>query len=269
LTGRQNPRARISYQRFFRRYLRLAGMTGTAQEVAGELSAVYRLPVVKIPTNRPVQRQFLGERVLTTADEKWCVVVERIESLRRANRPVLVGTRSVEASEHLSRLLERADLPHRVLNARQDEEEAEIVARAGEPRSITIATNMAGRGTDIRLSPDVVAAGGLHVIATERHEARRIDRQLFGRCGRQGDSGSFESVVSLEDELFETHADPLARGIADAGARRESRLGRTALGYSLNRCQRAAEWRHSQARKSLLERDTRLDALLAFSGQGE
>jgi preprotein translocase subunit SecA len=269
VTGRQDPRARISYQRFFRRYLRLAGMTGTAREVAGELSSVYRLPVVTIPTNRPVQRRFVGERVLPTAEEKWRAVVERIEAVYDAGRPVLVGTRSVAASDHLSQLLEEAVLPHRVLNARQDQEEADIIAKAGEPGRITIATNMAGRGTDICLAPEVVARGGLHVIATERHEAGRIDRQLFGRCGRQGDPGSFESIVSLEDELFKNHADPLSRLIARAGARAESRLGRSALEFSLRRCQRAAERLHSRARKSLLERDTRLDSLLAFSGRPE
>jgi preprotein translocase subunit SecA len=269
VTGRQDPRARISYQRFFRRYLRLAGMTGTAREVAGELSSVYRLPVVTIPTNRPVQRCFVGERVLPTAEEKWRAVVERIEEVYDAGRPVLVGTRSVAASDHLSQLLEEAVLPHRVLNARQDREEADIIAKAGEPGQITIATNMAGRGTDIQLAPEVVERGGLHVIATELHEARRIDRQLFGRCGRQGDPGSFESIASLEDELFETHADPLSRWIAGAGARDESRIGRSALEFSLRRCQRAAERLHSRARKSLLERDTRLDSLLAFSGRPE
>jgi preprotein translocase subunit SecA len=269
LTGRQDPRARISYQRFFRRYLRLAGMTGTAREVAGELSSVYRLPVVRIPTNRPVLRRFTGGRVLPTAEEKWRAVVERIETLHDAGRPILVGTRSVAASEHLSRLLEEAVLPHRVLNAREDREEADIIAKAGEAGRITIATNMAGRGTDICLAPEVAEWGGLHVIATERHEARRIDRQLFGRCGRQGDPGSFESIVSLEDELYETHADPLARVIAEAGSRRETRLGRSALELSLRRCQRAAERLHLRARKNLLERDTRLDSLLAFSGRPE
>ena len=269
VTGRQDPRARISYQRFFRRYLRLAGMTGTAREVAGELSSVYRLPVVTIPTNRPVLRRFTGERVLPSAEEKWRAVVERIEALHKAGRPILVGTRSVAASEHLSRLLDEAGLAHRVLNARQDREEADIIAEAGEPGRITIATNMAGRGTDIRLAPQVAERGGLHVIATERHEARRIDRQLFGRCGRQGDPGSFESIVSLEDELFETHADPLSRWIADAGARRESRLGRFALQFSLRRCQRGAERLHSHARRNLLARDKRLDSLLAFSGRPE
>jgi preprotein translocase subunit SecA len=220
VTGRQQPRARISYQRFFRRYLHLAGMTGTAREVAGELSSVYRLPVVGIPTNRPVRRRSAGERVLRSADEKWEAVAARVAALYDAGRPVLVGTRSVEASERLSALLTEAVLPHRVLNARQDQEEALIIREAGEPGRITVATNMAGRGTDICLAAGVAERGGLHVIATERHEARRIDRQLFGRCGRQGDPGSYESFVSLEDALFDAHADALARRIAGAALHR-------------------------------------------------
>jgi len=202
LTRRKETRARISYQRFFRRYLALAGMTGTAREVAGELWSIYRLRVVNVPTNRPVRRNFLPDRVLTTADQKWAAVIKSVADMNRRGRPVLVGTRSVEASEHLSRLMDQAELPHGVLNARQDDEEAQIIALAGEKARITVATNMAGRGTDIRLAGGVAELGGLHVIATERHDARRIDRQLFGRCGRQGDPGSCEAIVCLEDELF-------------------------------------------------------------------
>jgi preprotein translocase subunit SecA len=269
VTGRQQPRARISYQRFFRRYLHLAGMTGTAREVAGELSSVYRLPVVRIPTNRPVQRRSDGERVLRSADAKWEAVAARVAALYDAGRPVLVGTRSVEASERLSALLTEAVLPHRVLNARQDEEEAEIVREAGEPWRITVATNMAGRGTDICLAPGVALAGGLHVIATERHEARRIDRQLFGRCGRQGDPGSYESFVSLEDELFDAHADALARRVAEAALQSSSRLAHASLSFAVERSQRAAERLHSRMRRQLFRRDTRLDSLLAFSGRRE
>src|SRR5262249_20294699 len=155
----------------------------------GELWSVYRLPVVTVPTNRPLQRQQQGTRVYPAATVKWDAVVTRIAHLHQRGRPVLVGTRSVVASEHLSRLLGLAGVSHPVLNAPQDREEAEIVAHAGEWGRITVATNMAGRGTDILLAPGVVDRGGLHVIATEGHEARRIDRQLFGRCGRQGDPG--------------------------------------------------------------------------------
>ena len=203
ITGQQETLARMSYQRFFRRYLRVAGMTGTGREVARELWEVYRLPVVTIPTNRPAQRRYVGDEVYAMADEKWVAIVAALRRLRDEGRPVLVGTRSVAASEHLSELLSAAGLPHQVLNARQDQEEAEVVARAGERGRITVATNMAGRGTDIRLAPGMAEIGGLHVLATERHEARRIDRQLFGRGGRQGDPGSFQSIVSLEDEVVQ------------------------------------------------------------------
>jgi preprotein translocase subunit SecA len=202
VTIRKDTRARISYQRFFRRYLRLAGMTGTAREVAGELWSIYRMRVVTIPTNRPMRREYLPDRIHPTAEQRWEAVVKTVSDMHKKGRPVLVGTRSVEASEHLSGLMEQAHLPHKVLNARQDKEEAEIIALAGQRGRITVATNMAGRGTDIRLGPGVAEVGGLHVIATERHEARRIDRQLFGRCGRQGDLGTSEATVSLEDDLI-------------------------------------------------------------------
>jgi preprotein translocase subunit SecA len=269
LTGRQETLARISYQRFFRRYLRLAGMTGTAREVAGELWSVYRLPVVTVPTNRPVQRRFIGERVLPTAEEKWQVVVERLTELYAQGRPVLVGTRSVAASERLSSLLTAAHIPHQVLNARQDRKEAEIVARAGEPGRITVATNMAGRGTDIPLAAGVDALGGLHVLATERHDAHRIDRQLFGRCGRQGDPGSFEAIVSLEDDLFQAHAGSAAKRFSDTAAKTNSRLARWVLKRALGRVQSASERLHSRMRRDLLKMDAQLERLLAFSGKPE
>jgi preprotein translocase subunit SecA len=255
ITSRREPLARISYQRFFRRYLRLAGMTGTAAEVAGELWAVYRLPVVPVPTNRALHRRGLPGRIFATADEKWAAIVARIADIHTHGRPILVGTRSVAASEHLSRLLSRADLPHVILNARQDQDEAEIVAKAGERGRITVATNMAGRGTDIRLAQGVAELGGLHVIATEHHEAGRIDRQLFGRCGRQGDPGTHEAFASLEDELIRMHA-RWARWLEGRPLR-------------LRLAQRAAERLHSRMRRDLLRFDEQLDNALAFSGRGE
>jgi preprotein translocase subunit SecA len=268
ITGQQETLARISYQRFFRRYLRIAGMTGTAREVARELWAVYRLPVVTIPTNRPVQRKRLPDQIWLTAEEKWAAIVERLRALQGQGRPVLVGTRSVAASEHLSGLLTAAGLAHQVLNARQDQEEAEVVARAGERGRITVATNMAGRGTDIRLAPGVAEIGGLHVLATERHDARRIDRQLFGRGGRQGDPGSFQAIVSLEDEIVQEHlgfAVRIAKRYARPGQPLPAWLGELLVGWA----QRAAESHHSRARRELLRVDEQLSDLLAFTGRGE
>ncbi len=269
ITKQNRPVARISYQRFFRRYRRLAGMTGTAREVAGELGAVYDLAVVRAPTNKPLRRTALPTRVFARADDKWRAIVDRIATLHREGRPILVGTRSVDASEHLGRLLDEAGLPYRILNARQDREEADIVARAGERSMITVATNMAGRGTDIRLGDGVAGLGGLHVLATELHDARRIDRQLFGRCGRQGDPGSHEAMVSLEDELVEQHGGWLVRRLAARLKRRPGAVDRR-LGLLLVRiAQRAAERRHSTARKDLLRMDIYLEKALAFTGSGE
>jgi len=267
LTGQQTSIARMTYQRFFRRYLRLAGMTGTAQEIAPELWSAYRLPVVKVPTNRPLQRRDLGERVYATPDEKWRATVERVRELTAAGRPVLVGTRSVGASDELSRLLTEAGVEHQLLNARQDKQEAEIVAQAGQQGRVTVATNMAGRGTDIRLGRGVEPLGGLHVIATELHESRRIDRQLFGRGGRQGDAGSFEAIVSVEDELSRVYLGRLLRGLA----RRLARGGasQALLRKLIRMAQARAERSHAAIRRDLLKLDEQLGDLLAFSGKGE
>ena len=262
--------ARISYQRFFRRYLGLAGMTGTAREVGGELWAVYRLPVVAIQTNRPVRRTFRPDRIFATQDEKWRAVVDAIAAQHGKGRPVLVGTRSVEASEHLSRLLDAKRLPHRVLNARQDKEEAEIIAGAGKAGRITVATNMAGRGTDIRLGDGIAERGGLFVLATERHEAGRIDRQLFGRCGRQGDPGTCLAMVALDDELVTAHAPRWMRFLAILAARsRIAFLARWAGAPVFRGGQRSAQRLHSRMRRNLLKMDDRVGESLAFSGRSE
>jgi preprotein translocase subunit SecA len=205
LSGARETLARITYQRFFNRYMRLSGMTGTAREVAGELLAVYGLRVVRMPPNRKLRRTDHGGTLLRSAEAKWQAVAARAAIQAQRNRPVLVGTQSVEASDALSAVLARHGLRHVVLNARQDSDEAAIVAEGGQPGRITVATNMAGRGTDIVLAPGVAEAGGLHVILTEFSDSRRIDRQLFGRAGRQGEPGSFESVVALDDGLFQRY----------------------------------------------------------------
>jgi len=270
VTRQKETQARISYQRFFRRYLHLAGMTGTAREVAGELWSIYRLKVVTIPTNRPLKRYYLPDRIYTKSETRWEAVVKRISEMHQLGRPVLVGTRSVAASEHLSTLLQQSGLPHRVLNARQDKEEAEIIALAGQKGRITVATNMAGRGTDIRLGDGVAQLGGLHVIATERHEARRIDRQLFGRCGRQGDPGTCEAIVSLEDELIETYGGRLLKWITKLILRKPHNFIYQQLGkFLFYSAQKSAERLHTKMRHQLLKMDEQLSDALAFSGRPE
>ncbi|OOZ37685.1 preprotein translocase subunit SecA [Solemya velesiana gill symbiont] len=269
ITGRQETLARISYQRFFRRYMLLSGMTGTAHEVAQELWSVYRLNVVSVPTNRPVQRMQYDDQVFKSAAPKWRAIVDSVKEEHRKGRPVLIGTRSVVASEQLSKLLHLANLPHQVLNARQDQEEAEIVARAGQRGRITVATNMAGRGTDIKLDQGVQELGGLHVLGSERHEARRIDRQLFGRGGRQGDPGSYQAFVSLDDELVQDHLGSLTQRIL-AWALYDEHALPTWLGKVIvYAVQRFAEGHNSRTRKDLLKMDDNLGDMLAFSGRGE
>jgi preprotein translocase subunit SecA len=260
VTGRRETLARISYQRFFRRYLHLCGMTGTATEVGGELWSVYRLRVARIPTNRPVRRRRLPEQVHRTSREKWAAVVAAIRERHASGQPVLVGTRTVAASEQLAKLLDEARLPYRLLNARQDADEAQIVAEAGEAGRITVATNMAGRGTDIKLGASVGDCGGLHVICTERHDSARIDRQLLGRCGRQGDPGSCQAVVSLDDDLPSAHLPALPHGRWLAWL-----AGRPLLALAQWRAERL----HSMARRDLLNLDDYLGDQLAFSGRGE
>ncbi len=269
LTGVREPLARISYQRFFGRYLHLAGMTGTAAEVAGELRSTYGLRCVRIPTHRPRQRVDLGARVFANLEAKWEACADRVEELADAGRPVLVGTRSVAASEAVSAVLTRRGRAHQVLTAKQDQGEAEIVARAGERGRITVATNMAGRGTDIPLAEGVAAIGGLAVILTERHDAARIDRQLAGRSGRQGDAGSYEAFLSLEDSLLAN----FGRSGFDRAIRRlaplESGIGQRLAQATISRAQRRAERMHRRLRAEVLRADREIADMLAFSGKGE
>jgi preprotein translocase subunit SecA len=269
VASQQTVLARLTYQRFFRRYHWLSGMTGTAREIARELWTVYGLAVVPVRPNRLLRRRALPDRMYASSDERWTAVVDRIRAVHREQRPVLVGTRSVAASEQLSALLHAADLPHRVLNARQDQEEAEIVAHAGEAGQITVATNMAGRGTDIRLGAGVVELGGLHVIATERHESGRIDRQLFGRCGRQGDPGSYEAITALDDELVVAYGRGVWRWLASLVAQAGRPLPRWLARLAVRKAQRTAERLNSRIRRDLLRADEQMETALAFSGHAE
>ena len=263
LTGERETIARISYQRFFRRYLHLSGMTGTAKEVASELWPVYGLEVVKIPTYRPVLRKAAQDHLYANSGEKWQAIAKRVQEISNKGRPVLVGTSSVKDSEQLSALLSNKSIPHQVLNARQDEREAEIVASAGKSGVVTVATNMAGRGTDISLAHGVAEKGGLHVISADRNEARRIDRQLFGRCGRQGDPGSFDSIFSLDDPLLKKHFPATLTSLISL----LTRWGVPVPGRSMMWiAQRMAERHQAKARNNLLKVDDKLKDNMAFSG---
>lgn len=269
ITGEQETLGRISYQRFFRRYLKLGGMTGTAKELTGELKSVYRLRVVRIAPHKPVRRHGLRSRLLRTEDEKWSVIVARVKKIHESGQPILVGTRSVAASEHLGNLLDDAGIDNRVLNARQDADEADIIIAAGQKGQVTVATNMAGRGTDIQLAKEVLELGGLHVIATERHEARRIDRQLFGRCGRQGDPGSYEAITSLEDELITRYSSDISRQFVLTLWKLAPWLARPFAQWLTYSAQMSAQKKHAIARGRVLRSEDYLENVLAFSGLQE
>ena len=248
--------ATITLQNYFRMYHKLAGMTGTAETEAGEFWDIYKLDVVVIPTNRPIQRKDMDDRVYKTKREKYKAVIDEIVKMHEAGRPVLVGTTSVEISELLSKMLQGRKIEHNVLNAKLHQKEADIVAKAGLKGTVTIATNMAGRGTDIKLSPEVKAAGGLAIIGTERHESRRVDRQLRGRAGRQGDPGSSVFFVSLEDNLMRLFAsDRIASVMDKMGFKEGDLLEHPMVSKSIERAQKKVEENNFGIRKRLLEYD--------------
>jgi len=257
VTPRKLAVARLTYQRLFRRYRRLAGMTGTAKEARAELWSVYRLRIARIPPNLPSKLDRGRVTILPTTAAKWRAVAARAAALAAEGRPVLIGTRSIAASQEASAALADAGLVHAVLNAENDREEASIIAAAGSAGRVTIATNMAGRGVDIRLAPEVAAAGGLHVILTERHDAGRIDRQLEGRAGRRGEAGSAEAILSLQDRLLDLVPRHPLRLLA--------RLG-VSPRHLFTAAQRRAERAHFRARVDLMEQEKRLGTMLAFVG---
>ncbi len=248
--------ATITLQNYFRMYHKLAGMTGTAITEAGEFWNIYKLDVVEIPTNKPIARIDMNDRVYRTLREKYKAVIEEIQKMVDAGRPVLVGTTSVEISEMLSKMLTMRHIEHNVLNAKLHQKEADIVAQAGQKSIVTIATNMAGRGTDIKLSPEVKAAGGLAIIGTERHESRRVDRQLRGRSGRQGDPGTSVFFVSLEDKLMRLFASERIASIMDRlGFKEGEMIEHSMINKSIERAQKKVEENHFGVRKRLLEYD--------------
>jgi preprotein translocase subunit SecA len=248
--------ATITIQNYFRLYHKLAGMTGTAETEASEFLDIYKLGVLVIPTNRPVARADANDSVYKTRREKYNAAINEIKAIHGQGRPILVGTISVEVSEHLSRMLKREGIIHSVLNAKYHQQEAEIVSRAGQRGAVTIATNMAGRGTDIKLGPGVPEAGGLHVMGTERHEARRIDRQLRGRCARQGDPGSSHFFVSLEDDLMRLFgSDRIVKYMEKMGLEEGQELEAGLLNRSIEQAQKRVEQHNFQIRKRTLEYD--------------
>jgi preprotein translocase subunit SecA len=269
ITGVREPLARISYQRFFRRYLQLAGMTGTVAEVQGEIRATYGLASSRVPTHRPLRRRFLGVSIERTQAAKWAALAERVETLRSEGRPILIGTRSVAASDELSAVFAARGIEHQVLTARQDGDEAAIVARAGEAGRVTVATNMAGRGTDIPLGPGVVDAGGLAVILTERHDAGRVDRQLAGRCARQGDPGSHEAVLALDDALLASFSGRIEQALLSWSWLAAGPVGQPVRRWVMSCAQKRAERLHRRMRKEVLRSDRQMADTLAFSGRME
>ncbi|MFN4171154.1 MAG: translocase [Pseudorhodobacter sp.] len=268
ISAERNTLAQITFQEFFRRYLWFGGMSGTLAEVARECRRVYGRPVTRVPTNRRNCRRDLGTRLFLTEAVKLAAIAARAERMvRKKGRPVLIGTRSVEVSERLSALLQERGVTHRVLNARQDADEADIIATAGEAGRITIATNMAGRGTDIKIGPEARRAGGLHVILTEFHESRRVDRQLFGRAGRQGDPGSIETMAALGDQVLRRFAPSGCALVAWLVPRWGGRLPGFLAGLLRRQAQARAERLAARNRAATLRRSDSLRRMLAFTGR--
>ena len=273
-TGQNQTIARISYQRFFSRYLKLSGMTGTADEVSAELWRTYGLAVRQVPTHKPSRRTNDKTYIYYTHEDKWQAVVEEAISQQAKNRPVLIGTRTVKDSEYISELLRLKDIEHQVLNAKHHKIEAEIISEAGRAGRITVATNMAGRGTDIKLETEAEQAGGLHVICCEKNDSSRVDRQLIGRCARQGDPGSYKVICSIEDDAVIKYFGSITLMLLQYQDKRQSLQGKTVrpnwlASLMINISQRIIEFNHRQIRKSMLKVDEQRESMLAFSGEAE
>lgn len=262
LTGRKLAIARTTYQKFFRRYMRLSGMSGTVQEVQREICAVYRIPTLRLPTRLPTKMRHLGTRITRKEEAKLDLIADRVNTLRSNGQAVLIGTRTVGASDKISAHLTKRAVQHDVLNAVNADEEAEVIKDAGQPGRVTVATNMAGRGVHIHVPDEVIKAGGLHVMLTERHDSARIDRQLIGRTARQGQPGSYETILSLDDPLVTAIKTPVISQLAQL----PGILGRPFAMIAFRRSQKRAEGLNARARRQLIKMDRQLDRVLAFSG---
>ncbi len=269
ISDQREPQARISYQRFFGRYLCLAGASGTISEVSDELKRVYGLDLFKVATNQPSQRKMLGERIYRNKDLKHQALLDRVGELNQQGRPILIGTCTVEESEQVSQWLQQVEIEHRVLNAKQDQDESEIIAQAGQPQAITVATNMAGRGTDIALGDGVAELGGLHVIALSRNASGRVDRQLYGRCARQGDPGSAEAILSLQDPALEQFYSSAMLKLLTNFCPGSKPIPNFISKLILRLPQHRNEKEQSLIRKMLMKQDRQLRRVLAFSGKFE
>ena len=273
-TGQNQTIARISYQKFFSRYLKLSGMTGTALEVSGELWRSYGLSTCQVPTHKPLQRRYDKTFIYYTYEEKCQAVVDEAITQQALNRPVLIGTRTLKDSEYISELLKNSNSKHQILNAKYHKLEAKMVALAGKAGCITVATNMAGRGTDIKLDAIAEAAGGLHVICCEKNDSRRIDRQLVGRCARQGDPGSYKVICSIEDDAVLMYFSSIAKLLKRYRNKRQLPIGTLVRPYLLASVliyvpQRIIEYYHRQIRKSMMKIDEHRESMLAFTGESE
>ena len=269
ISDQREPQARISYQRFFGRYLCLAGASGTISEVSDELKRVYGLDLFKVATNRPSKRKMLAERIYRNEDLKHQALLDRVGELYQQGRPLLIGTCTVEESEQVSQWLQQVEISHRVLNAKQDQHESEIIAQAGQPQAITVATNMAGRGTDISLAEGVAELGGLHVIALSRNASGRVDRQLYGRCARQGDPGSAEAILSLQDPALEQYYSSAMIKLLTKFCPGNKPIPNFIGKLILRLPQQRNEKEQNLIRKMLMKQDRQLRRVLAFSGKFE
>jgi preprotein translocase subunit SecA len=265
ISGRRKTLSQMTYQRFFRRYLLLCGMTGTAKEIETELKSTYELNVLRIPTHKPPRRIRMQDQCYLTDAARWQAVAQAASHISQLGRPVLVGTRSVEASEKLSTIFEAQGIAHTMLNARQDKAEAEAVAQAGQAGRITVATNMAGRGTDIKLAPGVDERGGLHVILTEFHESARVDRQLFGRSARQGNAGSAQAVVAIDDDVFMRFAWPMNQ-LGKKLHRSDGSLSPRLLRLIVSFAQIRAESYNRKTRVQTVKQDRKTQEMMGFAG---